>query len=56
MAGVLDTSDTTDVTGGMAGKVRTLLELDTEAHVFGLDGLTAFLSGGAPGTVVSGGD
>jgi isopentenyl phosphate kinase len=45
-------SDATDVTGGMAGKVRTLLGLDAPAHVFDLDGLPAFLAGDAPGTVV----
>lgn len=43
-------SDATDVTGGMAGKVRALLELDAPAHVFGADGLDAFLDGGSPGT------
>jgi len=48
----LDGSDATDVTGGMAGKVRTLLGLDAPAHVFGLDGLAAFLAGESPGTVV----
>jgi isopentenyl phosphate kinase len=45
-------SDATDVTGGMAGKVRTLLGLDAPAHVFDLDGLPAFLAGESPGTVV----
>jgi isopentenyl phosphate kinase len=45
-------SAATDVTGGMAGKVRTLLGLDAPAHVFDLDGLDAFLAGEAPGTVV----
>ena len=45
-------SAATDVTGGMAGKVRTLLDLDAPAHVFDLDGLPAFLAGEAPGTVV----
>jgi len=43
-------SDATDVTGGMAGKVRTLLELDAPAYVFGADDLTTFLQGGEPGT------
>jgi isopentenyl phosphate kinase len=52
----LGDSDATDVTGGMAGKVRTLLDLPTPAHVFGPDGLSAFLDGGAPGTVVGGAD
>lgn len=43
-------SDATDVTGGMAGKVRALLELDVPAHVFGPEGLEAFLAGDEPGT------
>jgi isopentenyl phosphate kinase len=34
----------------MAGKVRTLLDLDAPAYVFGADGLTDFLTGGEPGT------
>jgi isopentenyl phosphate kinase len=54
VAGLLGDTDATDVTGGMAGKVRTLLELSTPAHVFGLDGLREFLAGGSPGTVVGG--
>jgi isopentenyl phosphate kinase len=45
-------SDATDVTGGMAGKVRQLSSLDAPAHVFDLDGLSAFVSGGDPGTRV----
>jgi isopentenyl phosphate kinase len=43
-------SDATDVTGGMAGKVRTLLDLDAPAYVFGADDLSTFLAGGEPGT------
>jgi isopentenyl phosphate kinase len=54
VAGLLGDSDATDVTGGMAGKVRTLLGLSTPAHVFGLDGLREFLAGETPGTVVRG--
>ncbi len=50
VADVLGVSDTTDVTGGMAGKVRTLLEVDVPAHVFGPESLEAFLDGAAPGT------
>jgi isopentenyl phosphate kinase len=46
----LGDSEATDVSGGMAGKVRELLKLDAPAHVFGLAGLEAFLEGGAPGT------
>jgi len=44
----------TDVTGGMAGKVRTLLDLPVSAHVFGPDGLELFLAGESPGTEVRG--
>jgi isopentenyl phosphate kinase len=54
VAGALGTSDATDVTGGMAGKVRTLLDLSARAYVFGLTDLPAFLAGGAPGTAVGG--
>jgi isopentenyl phosphate kinase len=50
VADALGESDATDVTGGMAGKVRTLLELDAPAYVFGPDGLAPFLAGGEPGT------
>ncbi|WP_251343668.1 isopentenyl phosphate kinase [Haloplanus halophilus] len=50
VADALGESDATDVTGGMAGKVRTLLDLDVPASVFGADDLAAFLDGGEPGT------
>jgi isopentenyl phosphate kinase len=46
----LGDSTATDVTGGMAGKVRSLLGVDAPAWVFDLDGLTRFLSGKSPGT------
>lgn len=49
-------SEETDVTGGMAGKVRTLLGLSVPAHVFGPDDLATFLTGGSPGTAVLGGE
>jgi isopentenyl phosphate kinase len=48
-------SDATDVTGGMAAKVRTLLETGVPAHVFGPDGLAEFLDGGSPGTRIDSG-
>ena len=48
-------SDATDVTGGMAAKVRALLDLDAPAVVFGPDDLGAFVAGETPGTVVAGG-
>ena len=43
-------SDATDVTGGMAGKVRELIALDVPAYVFDIDGLEAFAAGEDPGT------
>jgi isopentenyl phosphate kinase len=49
---VLGASDATDVTGGMAGKVRTLLDLEAPASVFGLADLDAFLDGAEPGTTI----
>ncbi|MFB6252868.1 MAG: isopentenyl phosphate kinase [Halobellus sp.] len=49
---VLGESETTDVTGGMAEKVRALLELDTPAHIFGPESLPVFLAGESAGTVV----
>ena len=49
-ADALGGSDATDVTGGMAGKVRALLELDAPSHVFGAADLPAFLDGGSTGT------
>ncbi|MFC6754707.1 isopentenyl phosphate kinase [Halorubrum tibetense] len=50
VADALDGSDATDVSGGMAAKVRELLALDAPASVFGADGLVAFLRGEEPGT------
>ncbi|MGM0372404.1 MAG: isopentenyl phosphate kinase, partial [Halobacteriota archaeon] len=41
-------------TGGMAGKVRALLDLDTPARIFDPDGLAAFLDSGTPGTRIDG--
>jgi isopentenyl phosphate kinase len=52
VAPVLGGSEATDVTGGMAGKVRTLLSLDVPASVFGPGDVSAFLSGESPGTLV----
>ena len=54
VADALGTSDTTDVTGGMAAKVEALLGLSAPATVFGPDDLSAFLGGETPGTVVDG--
>lgn len=39
-----------DVTGGMAGKVQRLLELDAPAFVFGIEELETFLDGRDAGT------
>ena len=55
VAAAVGDSDATDVTGGMAAKVRKLLALPAPAHVFGPEGLTAFLDGESPGTTVAGG-
>jgi len=54
VADVLGGSDATDVSGGMAGKVRELLALGAPASVFDLDSLPAFLDGDEPGTTVRG--
>lgn len=53
---ILGGSDSTDVTGGMAGKVSSLLELPAPAVIFGLEDLDSFLGGSVPGTVVGGPD
>lgn len=55
VAPALGGSDATDVSGGMAKKVETLLGLATPAYVFGPEGLSAFLAGGDPGTRIEGG-
>ena len=49
---VLGDSEATDVTGGMAAKVRALLDLEAEASIFDLEGLRSFLNGGDPGTTI----
>ncbi|MEE6210498.1 isopentenyl phosphate kinase [Salarchaeum sp. III] len=54
VADVLDGSEDTDVTGGMAGKVRELLALGAPASVFGADDLADFLRGENAGTTVRG--
>lgn len=54
VARYLGDSDATDVTGGMAGKVRELLELGAPASIFGPGALGEFLSGGTPGTRIDG--
>ena len=52
VADALGGSDATDVTGGMAGKVRALLALDVPASVFAAEDVGAFLAGERPGTTV----
>ena len=54
VAGVLGESESTDVTGGMAGKVRELLALGAPASVFGPSDLADFLRGEDAGTTVRG--
>ncbi len=49
---VLGGSESTDVTGGMAGKVRSLLGLETPASIFDPESLGEFLDTGTAGTVV----
>lgn len=43
-------SEDTDVTGGMAGKVRALLSLDAPASIFDIGDLGSFIDGEDPGT------
>lgn len=52
VASILGESESTDVTGGMAGKIHALLDADVPAAVFGLDDLAAFLAGEDAGTRV----
>lgn len=47
---VLGASESIDVTGGMAAKVRALLDADRPASIFGAQDVAAFLSGATPGT------
>lgn len=50
VADVLGASDATDVTGGMAAKVKALLAAESAAWIFDLDGLAGFVEGKSPGT------
>ena len=52
VAAVLGESESTDVTGGMAGKVTQLLDLEVPAAIFDLDSLDTFFDSGRAGTVV----
>jgi len=55
VAAALGDSNSTDVSGGMAGKVEELLALARPARIFGPDAVGAFLAGDAPGTLIDGG-
>lgn len=50
VAHALGASESTDVTGGMAAKVRALLALETPAFVFNEKEIGPFLDGESPGT------
>ena len=52
VAAILGESDSTDVTGGMAHKVRQLLDLDAPASVFDIESLERFLHDERAGTLV----
>ncbi|WP_232702279.1 isopentenyl phosphate kinase [Halobacterium wangiae] len=54
VAAALGGSDATDVTGGMAAKVRSLLDAESPAFVFGPADLRAFLAGEDAGTRIEG--
>ncbi|MFD1642878.1 isopentenyl phosphate kinase [Halohasta litorea] len=54
VASVLGDSESTDVSGGMAGKVQELLDLGAPAHIFGPDAVGDFLTGERAGTLVDG--
>ena len=57
VASVLGSSDAeADVTGGMAAKVKQLLDLGVPASVFGPDAIAGFLAGDQPGTTVRRGE
>ena len=52
VAAALGDSESTDVSGGMAGKVQELLDLGAPAHIFGPDDIAAFLAGDDVGTLI----
>lgn len=52
VADMVGESESTDVTGGMAAKIRSLAGLSAPASVFDLTSLSAFLTGERPGTTV----
>ena len=52
VAAALGDSESTDVSGGMAGKVQELLGLGAPAHIFGSADIAAFLAGDDVGTLI----
>jgi len=54
VAAALGDSDSTDVSGGMAGKVRELLAVRRPARIFGPDAVAGFLAGDNVGTLIDG--
>ena len=54
VASAVGESDATDVTGGMAAKVRALLDLGSPAFVFGPGAIEEFLAGDDAGTRIDG--
>ena len=54
VAAFVGASEHTDVSGGMAGKLRALLGLEVPASVFGPEDAPGFLAGEEPGTTVGG--
>lgn len=51
---LIEAPDGTDVTGGMATKVRAILDHAVPGAIFGADELGAFLAGEMPGTRIAG--
>ena len=54
VADSIHSSAVTDVTGGMAGKIRGMLALGRPVRIFGADDLSGFLTGEPVGTLVDG--
>ena len=54
VAAALGDSESTDVSGGMAAKVRELLALGAPAHIFGPDAIAGFLADDDVGTLIDG--
>ena len=54
VASALGDSESTDVSGGMAAKVRELLALGAPAYIFGPDAIGRFFAGERAGTLIDG--